>query len=197
MKKTKLPGLLALATVAALTHQANAAIIVTPNGATGTVSVTQDISFTITTASSNAAIVFDNWVSASDGSMTTAGFYNAGMVFQNGSASGYTNVLLTDNLNFTFNEFTPTDGFFSLANFTVATGDVITLKAGNYTYTPFSAGFTPGGVLEAFTGNMFMASMADGARISDNVSAGPAVPEPAAALTGLLSLGLLGLRRRR
>jgi hypothetical protein len=185
--------LAALSLLALCAAPARAAIIVVaPTTSTnGSLTVTNDITFPITTGGNAALFALDEWVT-SDGTENSSPF--AGLLITlDGGAPFTRNASLFDNLNSTAGAVTPNDGYIFLGStLGVVVGDTVTLDPGTYTLGA-TAGFNPQ-TNQTFTGNMFIADNT-GTRLSDVVSAGP-VPEPATC-TMLLFGGLAILHRRR
>ena len=168
-----------------------AIIVVAPSaGSPGSLQVTADINFAITTAGRVKWFLFDEWV-VSDGAQSVANSPSGFSYSQNGGAPASQSGFFLDNMAATGNDFTPNDGLIILSvGVVVAPGDTFTLKAGLYGVQATSS-FNPQGT-QTFTGNMFVTNDS-GVRLSGNVL----VPEPTAlALCGLGSL-VLARRQRR
>lgn len=183
-----------LAILAAMASPLPAAIIVSGNirtqGAPCTFEITTDIHVNITqnAAGTFVLFVFDDWVT-SDGARTDLPL-NPQLAFSlNGSNFSYP-ASLGDNLSVSLKSISSGDGFaYIVTPRTLVVGDVLTLKAGSYTFsgdTEFNRT-----TAKTFTGKLFVADN-DGTMLSQLTS----VPEPSAALLGLLGAGLM-LRRRR
>jgi hypothetical protein len=187
--------LAAFSLLALAASQAQAAlVVVAPTSSTnGSLTITNDITFTISTAGNAALFALDEWVT-SDGTQNGSPFA-ALAISLNGAAPFTRDGELFDNLNSTAGAVTPNDGYlFFGPTFGVAIGDTVTLKAGTYTLgaTP---GFNPQ-ANQTFTGNMFIADNS-GTQLS-NIVAASAVPEPTT--IGLLAVGGitgLAVARRR
>ena len=185
--------------------QSRAAIIVTlPTAvAAGSIVITDDISFTITTAGIPRIILLDEWVS-NDNSFDTfsAPAYSPSVVsysINGGATLAIPHGGLTDNVTFAFGAATANDGIFGFGNNSVGTlsvGTVFTLKAATYVVAAGAAASTYNPQAgQTFTGNAILTT--DGlAPLSANTPVG-AVPEPGTALLGALAGGLSLLRRRR
>jgi len=168
--------LVALAFIPMLSHAA--VIVIAPTGSTsGSLQITNDIVFTITSNGNAAFFVFDEWV-ISDGSMTFSTLSPMASISLNGAAPMSKSMGLIDNLTMTQGQMTPNDGLLAIANgldtIPVITGNTLTLRAGSYSLSAVS-NFNPQ-TNQTFTGNMFVVdSSVAGQRISNIV----AVPEPA------------------
>jgi hypothetical protein len=199
-KRTLLLPLAALALGLSAASQSHAAIVVTLPTATvaGSIVITNDINFTVTTAGNVASLVFDEWV-VSDGARNTLFSPNVSPNVDyslNGSPSSGGIFFFGDNLGFTFNAMTANDGQLVFTGPTVTGSDLFTIKAATYN---IAAGSLPSGfnplTAQTFTGQAFIA---DGSniRLSANTPVGGAIPEPGTTALGALA-GLTLLRRRR
>ncbi len=189
-----LAAALAVTAWAGSTSQA-AIVVVAPTASTaGTLNITQDITFNVTTAGIVGIVLLDEWVTT-DGS-STLGVLPTKFTFSvNGGANTQSanSSRITDNANFTSNGITPNDGFLTIDNgagISVALGNTFTLRSGTFVI-PATANFNSQAT-QTFNGNVFLADNA-GTRLSGNV----AVPEPTSALLGLFGGGCLLLLRRR
>lgn len=177
-------------------------IVVAPTGSsTGTFTITQDITFTITTGvnlgqSDPLHFVFDNWVSTFDGASTIVSYSPKISISINGGApQTFATGSFIDNYgNNPSSILTPTDGYFTVgAGPVLSVNDTLTLKAGTYTLGAAPTDTFNPQCTQTFTGDMFIYDAA-----SNKITANTAVPEPGA--TTFLSLGLtaiLGTLRRR
>lgn len=195
---------LALFTVSAI-HTDAAVIVTLPTASTaGSVVITNDINFTITSAGTTNVLYFDEWVT-NDGGRTTFDPANVSPSALNYSLNGGSTLTadwnptgaLADNSNFVFGSVTVNDGFLQWAAysaFTVAVNDVVTIKAATYTLAAGSLpGFNPQ-ANQTFTGNAFLGDFSGNAR--SGLTPVGSVPEPSRALLLMGSLGALLLRRR-
>ena len=174
-----------------------AAIVVTLPTATvaGSIVITNDINFTITTAGLVQIVVFDEWVTSDGSNSAISGSAIApGIAYSvnGGSPAAGIPILFLDNGNGTALDLTANDGFLAFLSSSVAVNDTFTLKAASYSIAAGSLppGFNPQGS-QTFAGNAFLTD-APGNRLSANA----AVPEPGTTLLGALA-GLALLRRRR
>ena len=182
--------------------RAAAAIVVTgpTTNTTGTLVITQDIVYTITTNISAGApfsLVLDEWTTSNADMVTTYTNLSTPLVFMlNGSiVTSITYTGLGDNVTSPNNDFTIRDGFFIIYTIpTMVTGDKLTLKAGNFVLskTNSSQGVFNPQATQTFMGNTFITN-SNAVRISNVV----AVPEPGSAVLGLTSCVLLLARRSR
>lgn len=190
-----------LALVTLSSASADAAVIFTLPTPTvdGSIVITQDINFTMTTAGGPLFMVFDEWVT-NDG---TRNLFSAASISPNFSRSvngGATGTSIWDQIqdnNFALNDVTLNDGYLKIGTTVGLTaGDVYTVKAATYTLAAGSlpVGFNPQAA-QTFTGEAFLAG-ASLNRLSANTSVG-AVPEPSRAMLTLAGLGGVALRRRR
>lgn len=185
----KLPPLaLALCTAALMPAHA-AVIVVAPTGSTpGSIQITSDISFNITTSGAAKGFNLDEWV-VSDGRQNASACNPSLAISLNGGTPGAFPGLFYDNLAGTANDVTANDGFFYLTNpIAVTAGNTLTLKARIYSLGTL-IDFNPQAT-QTFIGNMFVVD-SSGFRLSANTF----VPEPSA--LALCSLGALALLRRR
>lgn len=198
MKSKTLTTLASAVLIAGLSlNTADAAIIVIAPTATeaGSLQITDDIHFTITTELSNDAFtfVFDEWVT-SDGSFTTSAIApDFAIKINNGSIYNYSSVTYNDNLTVNNGVGTPNDGYILVdSSLSLALDDVVTVLAG--TYSIASAENSNQGATQTFTGTMFMTN-SSAEQISDFV----VVPEPKATtiLFGIAALSVTYARRRK
>lgn len=181
--------------------ESRAGIIVTLPTATvpGSLVVTEDVEFTITSPGDVDVIVFDEWVAA-DAFTDTILPANIGPAIAYSLNNGPTVLAnqkgLFDNLSASLYDVTANDGFWGAAIGSVLLSDVVILKAATYTLAAGSlpAHFNPAAA-QTFTGEAFLTDPF-GNRLSGNTSVGGAVPEPGTIGLGLLS-GLAFLGRRR
>jgi RNA polymerase subunit RPABC4/transcription elongation factor Spt4 len=180
------------ASLFALTQASGVVIVVAPTSDTsGSLQITQPISFPITQSEDAWILVFQNWVT-SDGTSRFANLAPDLAFSLNENANTVTGII-SDNLAFSTFDMAPNDGYLILdGGVSVVSGDTLTLSAGTYTISAVGD-FNPQ-TTQSFTGNMFVADV-NGSRISEIV----AVPEPSAyaAVLGVVSLALLLRRRRR
>ena len=172
-------------------------VVVAPTASTnGSFTITNPITFTITTAGNAQFFALDEWVT-SDGSLNFSSFFpdlfisiNGGAPMQAGAGS------FADNASQIIGQITADDGFFTADPFAVAVGVTVTLLPNAYNLGP-SSGFN----LQAnqtFSGNMFITD--SGGALLSNVVSAAAVPEPAtwiSLLGGVAILGAVQFRRCR
>ncbi len=201
--KPILKSLLASLVLAALSAtSADAAVIVTLPTTTeaGSIVITQDINFTITTSGSVRDVVFDEWVT-SDGSSEAffSGSISPNLLSYslNGGATATVQLSIFRDNEIISNDITPNDGYLFIGTTVPTTlDDVFTVKAATFTLAANSlpAGFNPQAA-QTFTGNAFLTTTL-GDRLTANTSVG-AVPEPSRALLLLGGLSTLVFRRRK
>lgn len=177
-----------------------AAIIVEAPTATtpGSLTITNDITFSVTGSGNAGMFVFDEWVT-SDGvqngsSNIDYSSYLAYPVNHNNSPLPTSfDLFQTDNTTFSSGHVTPNDGLLvMIGSFAVVAGDSVTLKAGELIIpkmSDFNAQAT-----QTFAGNMFVVDT-NYIRLTDTVL----VPEPSvtAVLFGAGALALVFRRRSR
>ncbi len=174
-----------------LADRATAGIIVVAptNSTSGSLQITADITFNITTAGSGQLIIFDEWVT-SDGSQAFANLSPHLSISINGALPISRFGTFVDNLVFNQGQITSNDGYIFLnSSFSVSAGDTVTLKAATYNIAAIS-GFNQQ-ASQTFIGNMFITD-GNGTRLSNPV----AVPEPSG-LALVLTAGVVGLFLRR
>ncbi len=191
------PSLLATAVLLTAAPLGSAAIVLSGdfiNGTTTpTLTITEDIIFTIASDGNAFILVFDEWT-VSDSTPNDPSDDPAQNLTYNRNGSGLSTPIgnLVDNLASTVEDITPNDGYltFTPNGIPVTAGDSLTISARSYTFES-DPGFNPLLTGTTFTGDVFLT---DGGanRISDIV----AVPEPSAALLCCL-LGMAPLLRRR
>jgi hypothetical protein len=192
---------LAFSTFLLLALTAPAAVVLSGNFNTGTptatLTITNDIVFTITVTGIARGVVFDEWTS-SDGHNDLVVNTQPINVVINNVTTNITSYALHDNFASTSGSLTPNDGYLDFtSNFLAVTaGDTYTLKAGSYQFSPTPGAFNSPLNNRIFTGNAFVFRSQTEAALSGPTSVGPNVPEPSAAILGLLSVLPL-LRRRR
>ena len=191
-----LPSLLILCALSTF-GKVNAAVTTSGNFQTGTptptLSITEPFSLTISTTATVRYLIFDNWVTTDNGqngALATANqflFYtvNGGLVQQVGISQ------VTDNINVTVNSVTPGDGLITFDSLLVFAGQVMTFSSQSFTFGSGTNAFNPA-IPTNFTGNVFLNDI-NGVAASNSV----AVPEPATALLGLLTLPCLFFLRRK
>ena len=184
---------LVLAAAMLVCSQARGAIVVSGDVAAGTgqFEITENITFNVLSTGILYGIVFDEWVSATDGHNTTPPVTPSSFSYTlNGGpvlTSTFYNV--SDNYNTTLGGMTPNDGYTNFDGLAVNAGDVLVIQAGvwslaaNPQFNPDAVGTFTGDVF-GFTGGI--------AVITDVVT----VPEPSSALLAFMAAGLF-LRRRR
>jgi hypothetical protein len=191
---------LSLLALSALPSQAAVIVTLPTPSTTGSLVITNDISFTLTAALAVGnffEVVFDEWVT-SDGGTNTTSITTPVLLAKNGTAFTTTFNTINDNLATTTGDITPNDGFLDLGTpQAFAIGDILTLKAATYVLATHPGGLNPQ-ANQTFTGNAFLAFDygISGIRISADTSVG-AVPEPSRALLLLGGLAGVALRRRR
>ena len=156
---------------------------------TGTLTINQDITFTINTANNSNGFIFAfDEIVQNDNSRDFADF--SGLTCSVNGTNSYAVDRWVDNLADTIFDLTPNDGYvfsFNATSLSLSPGDTVTLHAGTGTmdgtaipsFNPWSSG----------NYNMFLVD-SYGERISD------VVPEPSVfALSGLVGIGVLAIRR--
>lgn len=174
-------------------------IVEAPTATTpGSLTITTDITFSVTGSGNATMFVFDEWVT-SDGvqngssNIDYSSYPNYPVYHNNSPLPTTPNLFQADNTTFSSGHVTPNDGLLVLiGSFAVVTGDSVTLKAGELIIPPMS-GFNPQAT-QNFVGNMFVADT-NYIRLTDNV----VVPEPSvtAILCGAGALALVFRRRSR
>jgi hypothetical protein len=162
------------------------------NSGTGVVTISDEITFDITSDGNAQVLVFDEWGDPQDGTQDTLFPIGATLTFQvNGVDIDLQLTTVVDNLTGSFNQITPNDAFFSWSTaLPVQSGDVVTIKPGSWAlpaatdWNPATSGF--------FQGNVFLTSSI-GIQLSSSVNV---VPEPNSALLSCC-LGFYLLRSRR
>lgn len=186
----------ALLSICFISTQASGAVVVTaPTAlADGSLQITEDIIFTMTTgmAGSGISIVMDQAISSPDG--TVHGTLFPGLEFAlsfNGGVPVFYSGFMVDD-SFSQLDLTANDSYFGTSDsVSFAMGDTVTVKAATYVLQAGFA-FNPQSS-QTFTGVLFVTDSV-GNRISNFV----ALPEPSSALMGAMGAGLLlGNRRRR
>ena len=205
MKRLSPSALLAGLTLAFVSlPAAQAAVIVTlpTSSADGSIVITHDIPFTITTAGTMVAFFLDEWV-ISDGGNDVYRINKPpqSLVYtlNGGSPSATPLQSFRDNVAVSDGAMTPNDGYLLLntkEGVAVSLDDVLILKAQSLRLDAES--LPPGFNRQAnqtFTGNLYLTDV-DGVRLSANTPAG-AVPEPGTVMLGALAGTFALLRRRR
>ena len=164
---------------------------------TGTLEITEEISFTASSTGSVGGIAFVNWVAEPDAAQDSLTLANLSYSFTNSGSTGTssTDFNVYDN-KLTLGDVTPTDGVFHFHSTRyLNAGEVFTLHTGSWTGLT-ATGFNAEGI-GSFTGQAFLMN-GSFLRMSENVSVS-AVPEPStwAAFLGLGALGLAWVRRRQ
>jgi len=191
MKNICLAAFSCIATIAFASQSSAAIVVVAPTPTTpGSVEITQDINFTITTSTVAMILVLDEWVT-SDGGMDATNI-SPDLAFSiNGGPTITRESLFYDNFNGVTGTITANDGLFLWTSFiSLDAGDTLTVKSG--TYTLQAAGFFNPQVTQTFTGNVFLTD-SNGFIMSNVV----AIPEPSS--TFLMGVGacLIAMLRRR
>jgi hypothetical protein len=172
-----------LLVVASICPHVTAAIVVNSptTNSTGTLVITEDIVYTITTSIDGGApfgLILDEWTTSNTDLVTTYTDLQTPLVFMlNGSiVTSVTSTGLGDNVTSPNNDFTIHDGFFIVyTRPQMVIGDQLTLKAGSFVLskTNSSQGVFNPQATQTFTGNTFITG-SNAVRISNVV----AVPEP-------------------
>ena len=154
---------------------------------TGTLTINQDITFTINTAYSGVLFFMFDEIVPDDGSQTHVNF--SGLTYSINGSGSYALNQWVDNINSPGGDTTPNDGYIynSLTANSVSPGDTVTLHAGTGTMDgTASPNFNPWS-----SGNYSMFIVNDSPNRISNV-----VPEPSVfALSGLVGIGVLTIRR--
>lgn len=182
-----------------LSSASAAVVIVAPTETTtGSLEITEDILFVLTSGGFPSSLVFDEYTSSNGEVITTYTDLNVPLKFTlNGVlvtsvfASGF-----GDNVTSPNHDFTSKDGFIKTLGFPeVFAGDLLILKASSYILSktnPAQGVFNPQAT-QTFTGTTFMTNSA-ASRISSN---GQAVPECGSAILLVSAGGLMVARRTR
>lgn len=182
---------------AALPSQA--AIVLSGNFTTGTptptLTITEDIEFTMVSSGTSGLLVFDEWTT-SDGSSTYLSnepdlqtfFYSI-----NGDPDtvGYISGLVDNNVTAS-GDLTANDGGFYM-EFTANAGDKVTIRAGSFTFVGGGAGFNADLNGKTFSGNAFFLGVGG----DSNTRITNIVPVPEPSLTMLCAIGLSAFLRRK
>ena len=196
MKATHTAALVA-AIAMATTSMGRAAIVISGNFNTGSpapkLTITQDISFNITTTGDLTVIGLDEWTTNDTTQTSVTVLVGQEISYVNNGTPGTIKLArLFDNYTNSQGILSENDGILFFDQIQVTAGTTFVLKAGSFEFgsssnfnTLLSDGFT-------FTGNTALATSSIG-RLSEN---GVSVPEPSAALLSLLGAGFL-LRRKR
>lgn len=206
-KRTLLTLACAFGSALSAATQSQAALIVTlPTASTaGSIVITHDINFTITSAGQATVMYFDEWVT-NDGARTTvdpAKVSPASLIYSLNGGSNLTvdwnpTGAFADNTNLGYGSVTVNDGYLQWAGYSaieVAVNDVLTIKAATYTLAAGSLpGFNPQ-ANQTFTGNAFLGDFSGNLR--SGLTPVGSVPEPSCALLLTGALIPLSLRRRR
>ena len=163
--------LLLSALVGGLMTTAHAATVaVTPPTTTtdGSLVISGDITFPVTTGGSIGAVIFDEWVT-SDGSNTGLPVSGNLQYTFNGTPGSASNVGVTDNVAFNLNAVTANDGFVSFNAINAGVGNVFVLKSGTYVIPAASTAgqFNPQ-ANQTFAGKVFLSTFG-GTRLSGDV----------------------------
>lgn len=182
--------------------QSHGAVIVAgnPTDGSGTFTITEDISFTITVVDAVPyAIVFDEWVTNEDGNRTqlslSPGSINFSIVGIYDDA--FAVPTLSDNFSIAYGAVTANDGLIvaSSSAGVRSPGDVIIVRAGTWSI-PASPNFNLETV-GTFEGDVFLAGDAGSEFLIRLSSNGTPVPEPSGLTLSLLGSLVLIARRRR
>ncbi len=138
MKKTSI----GISIIAALLFGASAqADMITVGGdqtaGTGTLTINQDINFTVTADLDGQILFIFDEIVTSDGGQNFTDMLGLEFSVNLGARTALT--LWRDNAEFSMGEMTPNDGFIQGASATVAIGDIITLHAGTGTMSTSQA----------------------------------------------------------
>ena len=187
MKKIKYwIGLILVLTLCATTQAEMIAVGGDQTAETGTLTINQDIIFTVNAVPSDVSLifVFDEIVTADD-AYTKVSF--SGLEFSVNGGARRSLESWVDNLTITMGDMTPNDGYIYLDELvTLAVDDKVTLHAGTGTMTEAKADFNPWASGDY---NMYLLD-GDGNQISD------VVPEPATAgLLGISAMVFYAIRR--
>jgi hypothetical protein len=176
-----------------------AIIVIGPTSTkSGSFQITEDITFTITSAGRIQVFVLDEWVT-NDGTWTFSAFSASvdpltsplRISINNAPPLEFSRGDFVDNPYSGGGNLTLNDGYIALSSeIRLAVGDTVTLKAGTYGLYKTS-GFNPEAT-QVFTGNMF-ATDVNGFRRSNIVS----VPEPGAVTLFVGSITVFTTYRRR
>ncbi|MDV6031738.1 MAG: hypothetical protein F9B45_16930 [Phycisphaera sp. RhM] len=167
------------------------------NAGTGVLTISDDITFDITSDGIAQILNFDEWGDPQDGTQDFLGSFAGTISFQvNGSDVDRPLDFILDNLTSTLNQLTPNDAYIGwFPSLAVSTGDVVTIESGSWAI-PTATDWNPA-TTGSFNGNVFLTDN-NGNQVSSAVSIS-AVPEPNSAMFfGCVALGIsLGRHRKR
>lgn len=150
--------------------------------------ITDDIVFYISGSSLSVSVIFDEWVTTSDLILDSVTLSQQ-LVFERNGISGMANASISVSSNRNYADTTVKDGWVTLNGVSTVSGDVLTIKAGVYTF-PGALGFNTKTV-QVFTGAAFVINPVTLFSISNTVL----IPEPSTLL--LSCVGVIGLFNRR
>lgn len=161
----------------------------------GTLQITSDISFNITSTTTDfRALAFDEWV-LSDVSTQGLTMNNLNYQINGGAIQSTSNSTLQDNFTGIDGPLTANDGYVLFDALSVTAGQTVTIKAGSYTVTSGHGDFNPTAV-GTFTGNAFLTTATTPISLISNTVVVPE-PEDFAALAGLGCVGWFLFREKR
>lgn len=176
----------------ALMSQSSAAVIITGDvknpSSTCTLTITDDMVFYITGSSSGVSVILDEWVTQGD-LIFDSSVMSPQIAFEKNGIAGLTTASIGDNSNRNYADTTVKDGWLTLGGVSVVTGDVLTIKAGSYTF-PGHLGFN-NQIVPIFMGSAFVINPLTQFSISNTI----VIPESSTFFFSFV--GFIGLLRRR
>lgn len=161
---------------------------------TATFTITQDITFDVTTSGAAAFLVFDEWVisDANGDGVDVAPTANLTFSLNGGSPDVRFAASIIDNAVSDMIDISANDGWLEFLSFDVTAGDTLTISSTTYTLTS-NPGFNAT-IPSVFTGNLFITDTS-----GNQLATLTIVPEPStyAAVLGIAVLGAVWLFKRK
>lgn len=123
------------------------------NGGTGTIQITTDVSFNITSTDGAVSLIIDEWVN-SDGGPAAATMDDLSYQINGGPIKLTTGTAFQDEASITQGNITPNDGLIAFDSIAVSAGDILTIKSGSFDFPGHVA--MNAGLLGTFTGDLFL-----------------------------------------